>query len=78
MGRKAAVSHSVGIGPAYRALDRLLQDKSFLDLMGEIAGIPERDTADYASGRGCSDVYNSRGLCEPTNHDGCEVECALD
>jgi Rps23 Pro-64 3,4-dihydroxylase Tpa1-like proline 4-hydroxylase len=41
VGRKAVVSHIAGIGPTYKALDRLMQDPAFLQLMGEITCIPD-------------------------------------
>jgi hypothetical protein len=41
VGRKAVVSQLASIGPAYRALDGLIREKPFLQLMGRIAGIPD-------------------------------------
>lgn len=40
-GRKAVVERIRGIGPAYAALDDLVQSRGFLDLVGRIAGIDE-------------------------------------
>lgn len=40
VGLKAVVSRMAGIGPGYKALDGLIRDKSFLQLVGEISGIP--------------------------------------
>ena len=41
IGRKAVVSRIAGIGPAYKSLDRLIQDETFLRLIGQIAGIAD-------------------------------------
>lgn len=41
VGRKAVVPKIAKLGPAYKALDGLLQDPSFLQLMEEISSIPK-------------------------------------
>ncbi len=41
VGNKAVVEKIRGIGPAYAALDDLIQSRDFLDLVGRITGIPD-------------------------------------
>lgn len=41
VGRKAVVSRIASIGPTFKALDRLLRDAPFLQLMSQITGIPD-------------------------------------
>lgn len=51
IGGKAAVPHIAQLGPAYRDFDLLMRDRSFLDLMGRIAGIDSlRYDPDYVGG----------------------------
>jgi hypothetical protein len=40
VGRKAVIPRLASIGPAYKGLDRLMRDKSFLHLMSEVTDIP--------------------------------------
>ncbi len=41
IGNKAVVERIRGIGPAYAALDDLIQSKPFLDLVSQLTGIPD-------------------------------------
>jgi hypothetical protein len=62
LGNKSTVEKIRGIGPAYAALDDLLQTREFLDLIGRITGIPDLLYDPWYFGGGTHENRNGQDL----------------
>jgi 2OG-Fe(II) oxygenase superfamily len=62
LGNKSTIEKIRGLGPAYAALDDLLQTRDFLDLVGRISGIPELLYDPWYFGGGTHENRNGQDL----------------
>jgi hypothetical protein len=62
LGNKSTIEKIRGLGPAYSALDDLLQTRGFLDLVGRITGIPNLIYDPWYFGGGTHENRNGQDL----------------